>query len=130
MGFELRHPVGMTTHTFIPGKSFEVTNSSQERVDLRIGQRVDRLLYSYQIGSASVWQYKRGFAVLTAADMTALEAFLDAVAGDPFEFNDGSCGPVSSWTKVWLDPDSYRREYQYAGGQRQQVQILLLECPL
>jgi hypothetical protein len=128
-GFELRHPVGMTTNTFQPGIGFEVSGSSQERIEQRIGIRVDRLLYSYTVGSASIWRYTRSLAILSVANMTALEAFLAAVAGDPFEFQDGTCGPITSWTKVALDPESYTRRYEYRQGQRQQVQLFLLEVP-
>lgn len=127
MGFELRHPVGLSTNTFIPGKSFEVTRSGQRRVDPAIGQEVDQLLYSYRFGAGSIWIYTRSLSFLTVADMTALEAFLDVVDREPFEFNDGTCGPVTTWTEVELHPESYVREYQYAGGQRQEVTILLRE---
>ena len=129
MAFEMRHPVGMTTNTFNPGKSFEVSRSGQRRVDPVIGQEVDQLLYSYRFGAGSVWIYTRAFDHFTQADMAALETFLDAVDREPFEFQDGACGPVTAWTTVELHPDSYIRQYDYAGGQRQAIELILRGVP-
>jgi hypothetical protein len=126
-GFEMRHPVGMTTHVFQPGSSFEVGRSGQARDDLAIGKVLDQEVYSYAIGSAAVWVFTRSLAALTQANMTALEAFLDAVARDVFEFTDGTCGPITGWQKVKLAPESFVRAYEYRQGQRQAVQLVMRE---
>ena len=128
MGFALRHPVGLTTNTWAPvaGTSFEVGRSNQERIDPVLGVQVpDQFVYSYRLAPA-VWKYVRSLRGLSVVDMTALEAFFDTIDRDPFDFTDGGCGPITGWESVLLLPESYRRPYEYSGGQHQAVVLAMV----
>lgn len=130
MGFELRHPVGMTTNTFQPGTDHDISRSGQKRVESAVGKVLrDFTLYKYRFAASGGWQYTRGFSDLTPALADALEAFFDAVGNDPFEFTDGSCGPKTGWVEVKLLPESYERPYEYAAGGHLAVAFSMVTVP-
>jgi hypothetical protein len=128
MAFELRYPAGSGgTASWQPGKDFDLRRSGQDRITFTIAQMVGRRVFSYRL-EAHVWQYTRGFADLGFSDVTALETFFAAVDGDPFDFTDGSCGPISSFTKVLLVPESYARPYDHVQASYMGIVFTMIEA--
>jgi hypothetical protein len=98
---EFRHPVGMTTNVWQPSTGGPIVGTGQTK---DVGVALDRMSdgitqYAYQIHD-SVYQYPLLFAGMSLADKTALDAFVEAVKGDPFEYKDGACGPVTGFVTV------------------------------
>jgi hypothetical protein len=131
MGFELRHPVGMTTHVFNPGVNADVETSGQERINSVIAKRMDDFtLYRYSFAPSGTWIYTRGLSTLTVSGMTDLESFFAAVSGEFFDFTDGECGPITDWVTVKLTEQSeVSRPWRYAAGGRVEVVFSMLAQP-
>src|SRR5262245_52148811 len=128
MSFELRYPTGTGgTATWQPGKDFDLRSSSQERQTFTLAQRVGRQVYAYRL-EAHCWQYTRGFVDLPYSQLTALETFFAAVDGDEFDFTDGVCGPITTWKKVLLVPESYVRPYAHVLGSLMGTSFAMVEA--
>lgn len=129
MSFKLRHPVGLTTNTFDAERDHDIEKSGEERIESANGHMMrDFTLYKYTFAPAG-WKYIRGLSGLSVAKQAALEAFFTATGGEPFDFTDEACGPVTTWVSVNLMPESYVRPYEYQSGGKIGVTFSMMTVP-